>query len=80
MPHWKLAELDNEQLAIVHEAEQSLHLDYLLLYRESDAHAAAFRPPPELRFARLSDSEMECLQGMEKNLGAVAIAYERAAG
>ncbi len=80
MPHWKLAELDNEQLAIVHEAEQSLHLDYLLLYRTTNAETAAFQPPSGLRLAHLSDSEMECLQGMEKNLGAVAIAYERAAG
>lgn len=74
---WQLAKLDDEQLAVVRQAEQSLQLDYLLVYRDSDSDAAV-APPAGLRPARLSDSEMECLRGMEHNLGAVAVAYAHA--
>lgn len=80
MSAWKLAPLDDRQLRLVHEAEQSLHLDFLLVYREaadgvdfSDLHVEeALRP------AQLSDSEIECLQGVERKLGAVAVAYQQA--
>lgn len=74
---WKLADLDENQLKMVHEAEESLHMDYLLAYAQADED----RPPDvgaDLRPAKLSDSEVECLQGVEKNLGVVAVAYERA--
>jgi len=74
---WKLAQLDEKQLKFVHEAEASLHMDYLLAFAPADADAAP-GVPAELRPAKLSDSEIECLQGMEKNLGIVAVAYERA--
>ena len=75
---WRLAELDDKQLAIVNEAEASMHMDYLLVYAEAQ-NEPAFDFGEPLRPAQLSDSEVECLQGMEKNLGVVAVAYERAA-
>ena len=74
---WKLAELDDNQLKAVHEAEDSLHMDFMLAFAEDGAD----QPPAyaaDLRPAKLSDSEIECLQGMEKNMGIVAVAYERA--
>jgi len=34
---WKLAELDDKQLAIVNEAEGSMHMDYLLVYAQAES-------------------------------------------
>lgn len=73
---WKLAELDDKQLAIVNEAEGSMHMDYLLVYAQAENDPSLDLGEP-LRPAQLTDSEVECLQGMEKNLGVVAVAYER---
>ncbi len=75
--NWRLAELDDKQLAIVNEAEASMHMDYLLVYAQAESDPSFDLGEP-LRPAQLSDSEVECLQGMEKNLGVVAVAYERA--
>lgn len=74
---WRLAELDDRQLAVVNEAEASMHMDYLLAYTQADDEPA-FEFDEALRPAQLSDSEIECLQGLEKNLGIVAVAYEHA--
>ncbi len=75
---WRLAELDDKQLAIVNEAEASMHMDYLLVYAQAEDEPSFDLGEP-LRPAPLSESEVECLRGMEKNLGVIAVAYERAA-
>lgn len=78
MSAWKLAALDEQQLELVHEAEEALHLDYLLVYSETGGESADPHLADGLRPARLSDSEVECLKGVERKLDAIAVAYERA--
>ena len=71
---WTWADLDERSLALVAEAERTLHADFVLVYRpgedEFDVPAAIDLPPTSL-----DDTELECLQGLERMVGGVAVAY-----
>ncbi len=73
---WTWAELDDRQLALIIEAEQTLGFNLILAYRRTDkSHAPGvdvnFRP------AALDPSQLECLLGVEQLIGCVAVAYAR---
>jgi hypothetical protein len=77
---WNWAKLNTNQLEQLKEGEETLKVDYLLAYQEDEKADAqlieAFRTG--LQTAELDDSQLECLQGLESNLGAVVIAYKNA--
>ena len=75
---WHWARLDAERVAQVVEAERTLGTDVVLVYGsggpEVDPAATA-----GLRPTVLDESQLECLRGLEAQLGAVAVAYRLAA-
>lgn len=73
---WKWASLDDKALELVQEAERTIGADVVLVYAEGGPRADATRFG--LRPAALDASQLECLQGMEQQVGAIAVAYQRA--
>lgn len=75
---WTWAMLDRRGVDAVREAEATLGADVVLVYSEgapdADGTARAGLAP-----APLTPSELECLQGLERQLGGVAVAYRRVA-
>ncbi len=63
---WKIAGLTDEQLKQLKEAEKTLGPFNLL----------AFQSIP-IQTAQLNESQLECLQGLEKNLGLTIVAYSK---
>jgi hypothetical protein len=74
---WDWARLDRNALALLYETESSLGADIVLAYRQG-APLADPATRAGLEPAALSESELECLQGVEQKLGVVAVAYQRA--
>lgn len=74
---WSWAQLDARAIALVQEAESAISADVVLLYAPG---AAAADPAhhTELRPAALTPAEVERLQSIERQTGAIAIAYMRA--
>jgi hypothetical protein len=73
---WKWATLDEKGLELVQEAERTLGADVVLVYAEGGPRTDG-RTREGLKPASLDLSALECLQGVEQRLGAVAVAYER---
>ena len=71
---WTWADLDARALALVTEAERTLDADVVLVYRpgedEYDIPASVDLPP-----TTLDESQLEYLQGLERMVGGVAVAY-----
>jgi hypothetical protein len=74
---WNWARLNREGIALVRETEESLGADIVLAYAEG-APLADPSTRTGLEPAALTESELECLQGIEQKLGIVAVAYSRA--
>lgn len=74
---WKWASLDDKALGLVQEAEATIGADVVLVYAQGGPRTDG-RTRLGLRPATLDASQLECLQGMEQLLGAVAVAYQRA--
>jgi hypothetical protein len=73
--NWTWAQLDERQMQALQEAERTLGADYVLAYQtgEGSTRAAA----EALHAAPLNDSQLECLQGLEQQLGATLVAYKK---
>ena len=76
---WTLADLAPEQVALVAEAERTLDTDIVLVYRptrwgtiEPETLAADGLHPVDL-----DPVQLECLQGLERLVGGVVVAYRR---
>jgi hypothetical protein len=71
---WTWADLDEQGLALIAEAERTLDADFVLVYRpgedEFDVPAEIHLPP-----TTLDETQLECLQGLERIVGGVAVAY-----
>ncbi len=63
---WEVATLDVEQLRLLQEAEQTLDSVNLVAFDSAD-----------VRVAKLNESQIECLQGLEKKLGVTIVAYRK---
>ncbi len=75
---WTWANLDRQQLEDLKEAERTLGARILLAY-ESDGQSKIqgnLFLQNDLKIAPLSASQVECLQGVEKKLGSVVVAYQ----
>lgn len=72
---WTWADLDDRELRLVQEAERTLGADYVLAYRRGDRLDSpvviSLKPAP------LDKSQLECLQGVERLVEAVTVAYVR---
>jgi hypothetical protein len=75
---WSFADLEAEQVALVVEAERTLDTDLVMAYAPSawgtvdpDAVGEGLDP------AELEPSELEYLQGLERTVGGVLVAYRR---
>jgi hypothetical protein len=75
---WKWAQLSDDQLRLLKEAERSLGAGILLAFQK-EGEASGGRAVPGLAAAALSESQMECLRGTEDQLGAVVVAYRQTA-
>ncbi len=63
---WKIANLSDQQLKDIKEAEKTLGPFTLLAFNSVKLDAA-----------QLNASQLECLQGLEKNLGVTVVAYRK---
>jgi hypothetical protein len=75
---WTFADLAPDQLALLTEAERTLDTDIVMAYAPSrwgtvdpDTVADGLRP------VDLETSQLECLQGLERMVGGVLVAYRR---
>ena len=75
---WTFADLEADQVALVMEAERTLGTDLVMAYAPSswgtvdpDTIAEGLDP------ATLAASELEYLQGLERKVGGVLVAYRR---
>jgi hypothetical protein len=75
---WNWADLNSEQLEIVKDAEQSLGADYLLAFQPTAAGEALNKEstPDGIHVAQLTESQLECLQGLEAQIEATIVAYK----
>jgi hypothetical protein len=78
---WTFAQLDPAKLALVNEAERTLDTDIVMVYEparygvvDDDTVAEQGLAPVDLE-----PSQLECLQGLERMVGGVAVAYKRTA-
>lgn len=74
---WRWAPLDATGLELVQEAERSLGADVVLAYAEGKPRTDG-RLREGLRPASLDSDQLALLQGVEQQLGVVAVAYQRA--
>jgi hypothetical protein len=75
---WNFADLEADQVALVAEAERTLDTDLVVAYRPSpwgsvDPDTVGDGLDP----AQLEPSQLECLQGLERMVGGVLVAYRR---
>ena len=71
---WTWADLDARGLALIEETERTLDADYVLVYRPAEDE---FDLPAEMHLPAkaLDESQLECLRGVERIVGGVAVAY-----
>jgi hypothetical protein len=76
---WTLADLAPEQVALLDDAERTLDTDIVLAFRpttwgtvDADTLAADGLHPVDL-----DPIQLECLQGVERRIGSVVVAYRR---
>ncbi len=74
---WTWAELDGVQLEMIVEAERTLgnNVKYILAYRPGRDAGIMGYPQNGMQVSNLNGSQIECLQGLEKKLQTVMIAY-----
>jgi len=74
---WTWANLTADELSLVNEAERTLGATYVLAYQPT-ANAPSSGVESQLHdvhAARLTASQLECLQGLESQLHAILVAY-----
>ena len=73
---WTWAKLDARGLSLVEEAERTLGADFVVAYAAGEPRTDVPARLP-LRAANLDESQLECLRGLETELGVVAVAYRQ---
>lgn len=67
---WTWASLDDKQMGLLKETEETLGADIVLAFQPGDGGAQASLKPAEL-----NDSQQECLQGAEEKMNSILVAY-----
>lgn len=77
---WTWANLDDERLRMLKEAEGTLGMDLLLAYQQDHQPEVQGGRLSQsgLRVAPLDESQVDCLKGLETKVQAVVVAYARA--
>lgn len=79
MSAWTYVDLADDQVELIREAERTLPTDLVLAFRsvEDDAEDGLEGADlaPGLPPAPLTDSQLDCLQGLESRFDAVLVAY-----
>lgn len=77
--NWSWADLKDDKLNMLLDAEQTLGVDVLLAYEEGKGARVAgeMLAMSGLQVASMNESQVECLQGLEQKLGAVVIGYKQ---
>ena len=73
---WTWAALTPDELALVSEAERTLGATYVLAYQPAQQAAPVEAYLQDVHAAALTESQLECLRGLEQQLDAVLVAYE----
>jgi hypothetical protein len=71
---WTWATLDSHGIEVVEEAERTLGADFVLAYTAGEPRTDLPALLPMVA-APLDESQIECLRGVEAQLGVVAVAY-----
>jgi hypothetical protein len=76
---WTFADLSTDQVALVAETERSLGADVVMVFRSGASSWADIERIAQEGFAPdpLEPAQLERLQALERQLGAVAVAYRR---
>jgi hypothetical protein len=75
---WNFADLEADQVALIVEAERTLDTDLVMAYEPSTFGTVdPDTVGQELDPADLEPSQLECLQGLERMVGGVLVAYRR---
>lgn len=76
---WTFAQLDPAKLALVIEAERTLDGDIVMVYEPTRYGQVDESTVAEHGLApvELDPSQLECLQGLERMVGGIAVAYRR---
>lgn len=75
---WTYADLGPDELGLITLAEETLDADVVLAYQPSDWGTVDPDTVAEgLRPAGLEGSQLECLQGLERMVDGVLVAYRR---
>lgn len=75
---WKWADLSREQQQQLVQAETALNADYLLAFAPASTPGEAGHEPVRgITAAPLTDSQLECLNGLESQLHTVIVAYRK---
>jgi hypothetical protein len=75
---WAWAKLNTGQVEQLLEGERTLGADILLAYEANTSNAATGKASQvDLEIAALDESQVECLQGLEKNMQSVVVAYRK---
>ena len=75
---WAWAKLNDSQMEMLLEGERTLGADILLAYEASASNPFTGKASQvNLEIAALDESQMECLQGLEKNMQSVVVAYRK---
>jgi hypothetical protein len=72
---WSWAQLDDEELDLVKETEAAIGADYVLVFDRGGGVSVS--DVPGVRPSELDESQIERLQDVERQLGSVAVAYQR---
>jgi hypothetical protein len=73
---WSFADLEPAQIDLVHEAERTLDTDVVMAYEPSSwGTVDPDRIGDGLQPVELEASQLECLQGLERMVGGVLVAY-----
>lgn len=73
---WTWASLSDDQLRLIAEAEKSLGAEYVLAFKPTDHSSRAVESRVRgLEAAPLNESQLDCLSGLETQLGAILVAY-----
>lgn len=78
---WAWAKLTEDQIEMLLEGERTLGADILLAYEGNASNPVSGKASQtNLKIAALDESQLECLQGLEKNMQSVVVVAYRKSG